>query len=347
MKALFAIPILLILALGISLQEVQAQLVGEEGYLLEGFGFVVTEDEILNSQINFLIDLDKQTGSTTKLVVEDGFVTLGELEFNVSDISGSVLRDGHFIRLRGTADDSIGNEVSLSAFGRLIQDSKEGSVYSFTGRLSEGIFSNKIIYTTKISELKATITDVQPTITPSLDQTTENEVIVHILKHSANPQELDYIEQGNLQRRNYYSLDRITIEPGTTITWINDDVVSHSISSGTGLGSNTRASQGAVKICDESKLQTFETIPGHGSSGFSFKSVVDPVTRKGLSCTFTLDGRIKSGEILPGESWSVTIEEPGFYRLADVDYIWMTIVVYAFPDVGSTILPSTEAHPLN
>jgi len=342
MKAVLAIPILLILAVGISLQEVKAELVPEEAYLLEGFGYAVTEDVIKNSQIDFLINLDRQVGSTTKLVVEDGFITLGDMEFDVADISGSVLRNGHFIRLVGTADDSLGNEVSLSAFGRLIEDSEEGSVYSFTGRLSEGIFSNKIIYTTKISALRATISDAQPTITSSLGQIPENEVIVHIMLHSANPGEQVYIDQGNLRLRNYYSEDRITIEPGTTITWINDDVASHSISSGTGLGTHNRASQGAVKICDESQLQTFEI-----DSGFSFKSPVDPVTRKGTGCTFTMDGRIKSGEILPGESWSVTIEEPGFYRLADVDYIWMTSVVYAFPDVGSLVLPSTEAEPLN
>jgi len=347
MKAVLAIPILLILTLGISLQEVEADLVPEEAYLLEGFGFAVTEDVIKNSQIDFLIDLDRKIGSTTKLVVEDGFVTLGNMEFNVADITGSVLRDGHFIRLAGTADDSLGNQVTLSAFGRLIEDSQEGSVYSFTGRLSEGIFSNKIIYTTKISSLRATISDAQPTITSSLGQIPENGVIVHILKNSANPEELDYIERSKFRQFPYYSEDRITIEPGTTITWINDDVASHSISSGTGLGSSTRASQGAVKICDESQLQTFESDPGHGSSGFSFKSPVDPVTRVGTGCTFTMDGRIKSGEILPGESWSVTIEEPGFYRLADVDYIWMNIIVYAFPDVGSQILPRTDANPLN
>ncbi len=69
MKAVLAIPILLILTLGISLQEVKADLVPEEAYLLEGFGFAVTEDVIKNSQIDFLIDLDRKVGSTTKLVV--------------------------------------------------------------------------------------------------------------------------------------------------------------------------------------------------------------------------------------------------------------------------------------
>ena len=43
-------------------------------------------------------------------------------------------------------------------------------------------------------------------------------------------------------------------------------------------------------------------------------------------------------EILPGESWSVTIKDAGFYRLADIDYIWMTSTIYAFPDADSLII---------
>ena len=332
----------LAIALSHSYEEANAELVANQPYLMEGTGFAVTEESIKNSQIDLLMATERQVGSRTPILVEDGFVTLNEMDFVATDLTGNVLRDGRFLRIVGTVEDPIGNELSISLFGRLIQHSDEGSVYGFTGRLTQGTETNKIIYTTKISALRATDSNAQPTITPSLGQIPENEVIVHIMLHSANPEEQVYIDQGNVRIRNYYSEDRITIEPGTTITWINDDVASHSISSGTGLGSHNRASQGAVKICDESQLQTFEP-----DSGFSFKSPVDPVTRVGTGCTFTMDGRIKSGEILPGESWSVTIEEPGFYRLADVDYIWMNIVVYAFPDVGSLVLPSTEAHPLN
>jgi len=336
-----SILVLLVMVFGHFNEDAEAVLVGNQVYLVEGAGFAVTDESIKNSQIDLLIATQNKVGSRTPITIEDGFVTLNNLDFDASNLSGNIIMNGRFLVITGTATGTIGNDVRVSLTGKLIQNSDEGSVYSFTGRITQGAETNKIIYTTKISELPASL--LSSTETTSGAQTMkENEVIVHIMKHSANPNELEYIDQGNLLRRNYYSLDRITIEPGTTITWINDDVASHSISSGTGLGSNTRASQGAVKICDESQLQTFET-----DSGFSFKSPVDPVTRKGTGCTFTMDGRIKSGEILPGESWSFTIEEPGFYRLADVDYIWMNIVVYAFPDVGSTVLPSIEAHPLN
>ncbi len=311
MKAVLAIPILLILTLGISLQEVEADLVPEEAYLLEGFGFAVTEDVIKNSQIDFLIDLDRKVGSTTKLVVEDGFVTLGNMEFNVADISGSVLRDGHFIRLAGTADDSLGNQVSLSAFGRLIEDSQEGSVYSFTGRLSEGIFSNKIILTTKISQ----ITSDLPTITtpgePTLEEQIEEKEIVVRITPAASSQgfDLTYIEarkaateatfeQGDdPTRARYLYPNRLTITPGTTLTFQNDDDVTHSIVS--------------------AKRDTNARGIGHDFRMFA-------------------DGRVATGEIPPGESRSVIITDKGFLFLVDLDYAWVRMDVVSFPEVSQS-----------
>ena len=319
MKAVLAIPILLILALGMSLQELKADVVPEEAYLLEGSGFAVTEDVIKNSQIDFLIDLDRKVGSTTKLVVEDGFVTLGDMEFNVADITGSVLRDGHFIRLAGTADDSLGNQVSLSAFGRLIEDSEEGSVYSFTGRLSEGIFSNKIILTTKITQITSNI----PTITtlgeptPTLEeQIEEKEIVVRISPGSSSQGfDLDYIsartaateatfEQGDdPTRARYLYPNRLTITPGTTITFQNDDTVSHSIVS--------------------AKRDTNARGIGHDHRMFA-------------------DGRVATGEIPPGESRSVTITDRGFLFLVDLDYAWIRMDLVSFPEASESIVIRSE-----
>jgi len=319
MKAILAIPILLILTLGISLQEVEADLVPEEVYLLEGFGFAVTEDVIKNSQIDFLIDLDRKVGSTTKLVVEDGFVTLGDMEFNVADITGSVLRDGHFIRLAGTADDSLGNQVSLSAFGRLIEDSEEGSVYSFTGRLSEGIFTNKIILTTKITQITSNIPTIttlgEPTSTLQ-EQVEEKEIVVRISPGSSSQGlDLNYIsartaateatfEQGDdPTRARYLYPNRLTITPGTTITFQNDDTVSHSIVS--------------------AKRDTNARGIGHDFRMFA-------------------DGRVSTGEIPPGESRSITITDRGFLFLVDLDYAWIRMDLVSFPEASESIVIRSE-----
>lgn len=334
MRVLKNIPLIVftIIFLGFSFDYSIAQLTENQAFLIEGSGFGVTEQSIHDSQINFLITTTDKVGSSTNIAIEDGFVSLGDGDFFATNLSGTVLRDGRFLRLIGTIEDTTGRDASFNVFGRLVLDSNEGTVYTFTGRLQQEGTSHKIIYTSKILGLSDVIsTTIKEPTTSVAEQTQENEVVVHIRKGAYDPSSFNYITAGQPTMRGPYSLDRITIEPGTTITWVNDDTVSHSISSGTGLGSSTRASQGSVKICDESQLQTL-------GSGSSFRA---------SDCTFTLDGRIKSGPIPPGQSWSFTVEEAGFYRLADIDYIHMTSTIYAFPIADADIIKRSSSNPQN
>ena len=284
-----------------SFSDSNAQLVANQPYLVEGSGFAVTDKSIKISEIDLLMSVGEQVGSSSKLVVDDGFVTINELDFEATNISGNLLRDGRFIRLIGTAENSIGNEVSISFFGRLIENSIEGSIYTFTGRLIQGTEFNKIIYTTKISTLTGTLPTSTSTTTPKLSQ--ENEIIIHILKGSANPKEFSYIQKESGAQK-FYSIDRASIVPGKTLTFINDDTISHSISSGTR----------------------------------------DTSSRAGINIP---DNIITSGNILPGKSWSVTMEKIGFYSLFDVDYPWMTMDVVVFPDIESGVLKKSTAKPIN
>jgi len=57
-----------------------------------------------------------------------------------------------------------------------------------------------------------------------------------------------------------------------------------------------------------------------------------------FTSTFTPDGRISTGDIAPGESITITLDDAGFYRLYDPDYPWMKIVAYVFPEVDSIII---------
>ena len=303
MKIVKVIPffVLGLIFIGTSFSDLNAQLVANQPYLVEGSGFAVTEKSIKISEIDLLMSVGEQVGSSSKLVVEDGFVTINELDFEATNISGNLLRDGRFIRLIGTAENSIGNEVSISFFGRLIENSIEGSIYTFTGRLIQGTESNKIIYTTKISTLTGTLPTSTSTTTPKLSQ--ENEIIIHILKGSANPKEFSYIQKESGAQK-FYSIDRASIVPGKTLTFINDDTISHSISTGTR----------------------------------------DTSSRAGINIP---DNIITSGNILPGKSWSVTMEKIGFYSLFDVDYPWMTMDVVVFPDIESGVLKKSTAKPIN
>ena len=307
MKIVKTIPffVLGLIFMGTSFSDSNAQLVANQPYLVEGSGFAVTDKSIKISQIDFLISTGSQVGSSTKIVVEDGFVTIDEIDFVVTELTGTMLRDGHFIRLAGTAENTIGSQVSISIFGRLIENSDEGSIYSFSGRLIQGTESHKIIYTTKISTLGGTL-PTSPSKTPtSSEQTQTSEIIIHISKGAADPASFNYIAQDYIQQKSFYSTDRISTIPGTTLTFINDDIVSHSISSGK---RDTSSSGGSPNIAD---------------------------------------GKIASGDILPGKKWSVTINEIGFISLFDVDYPWMTMDVVVFPDVDSDIIKRSATNPIN
>ncbi len=324
-----------VIAFGLSTNDVSAELTGNNAFILEGSGFAVTEDSIKSTEIDFAISTGDKIGTRTKIIVEDGFVTLSDEDFFITDFSGTALRDGKFIRISGTAEDSFGDEVAVRIFGRLIQDSEEGSVYGFTGRLTHEGETHKIIYTTKLSLLTSTSLTKQ-----GVSEEESEEIVVHILP-GASTQGIasSYIEAAALQtklaeiygdsptRAGYFFPDRISIEPGTSVTFVNDDDVEHKIISGTGLGTFSRASSGQFVIC--------ESPQGELPLGFSSRADTGIA---GGECSFSFDGRIDSGVLQPGESWTGSFDDAGFYRIINPDYPWMNIVVYSFPETSSEVI---------
>jgi len=320
--------ILIIMTIGVTIslltQQAHAQIVSSSAYSLEGAGFAVTTNSLQTSQLDLFLSTTSKTARDANFVVDDGIVSLDNEDFIATDLSGTILRDGRFIRLQGTAEDISGNEVSLQFFGRLIEKSTQGAVYGFTGSLTQDGTSSKVIYTTKIS----TFEKVTKTTTPSKP----SNVIVHILKGSSDPSGVTYKEKlGQAYTTfSYYSTSRISIAPGTTITFVNDDIVSHSVTSGSGLGQNSRFTEASASgkqfACEGDTSKTRD-------SGYSYVQ---------SDCIFVIDGRVKSGTISPGGQWSITINEMGFYRLVDLDYPWMDLVIYAFPQSSSVTIGNPD-----
>ena len=139
------------------------------------------------------------------------------------------MREGKYIRINGNIESSNGFDTSISFFGRLVDESKDASVYGFTGRITTPDNTYKVIYTTKLSSLSKI--DII-----SNESQNSNNLSIHILKDSST-QGIGHDEVPGQQSSNpltfrFFSQDRISVEPGTTITIINDDVVSHKIISG-------------------------------------------------------------------------------------------------------------------
>ena len=329
MSLAVVIPLVIIgiVTLGLTFSDANAELDTNNAFILEGSGFAVTEESIKTSEIDFAISTGTQQGSTIRMLIEDGFVTLNDNEFLLFDLEASGLREGRYIRISGIAEDSFGEEASIRLFGRLVENSAQGSIYGFTGSLTHDDTKYKVIYTTSLTGLTNIST------TTDIETQEEAELVVSIQPGSSNQGiASSYIEAGEIRqakiissgssglRANYFSPDRVSIEPGTSVTFVNDDDVAHRIVSGTGLGSNSRI-QGEMIICETPA----EKLP----EGFSHKST---------NCAFTFDGRINSGTIEPGESWTGSFDDVGFYRIIDPDYPWMSIVVYSFPETGSEVI---------
>ena len=306
MKKTLVLLSLLVISSGYFFNEAFAEISENQAFLLEGAGFAVTEESIQISEIDMGISSQQKSGSSIDFMTEDGFVTLNNAEFVISELEGKFLREGRYVRLNGNVESSNGFDTTISFFGRLVDETKDAAVYGFTGRITTPDESYKVIYTTKLS----TLSKFEVTST-STEQSEDH--VIHILKGSSiQSVASSYIEGSSIQdqtttsqslsnplRLGYFSDDRISIEPGTSITIVNDDDVSHSILSGK---------------------------ENYGSRH-------DP---------FTPDGRISTGDIEPGESISITFEDAGFYRLYDPNYNWMKIIAYVFPDSDSLILGESK-----
>jgi len=303
-KSAITLLALLVVSSGYFINESFAEISQNQAFLLEGTGFAVTEESIKISEIDLGLSSQQQRGSTINFLIEDGFITLDNEDFIISDLEGKFLREGRYIRINGNIESSSGVDTTISFFGRLVEESKDASVYGFTGRITTPDDTYKVIYTTKLS----TLSKITTTSTESEES---NDLILHILRGSSSQGiASSYIEAGDVRsqliktqsagdalRLRYFSQDRISVEPGTTITIVNDDVVSHSVNSGT--------------------------------------------EKHDRYIQFTPDGRISTGDIAPGESANITFDDMGFYRLYDPDYQWMKIVAYVFPDSDSLTIRDT------
>jgi len=295
MKAAFALLALLVVLSGCFANESSAEISENQAFLLEGSGFAVTEEIIRISEVDLGLSSQNQRGSTIDFLIEDGFIILGEEEFVISNLQGKFLREGKYVRINGEIESSSGFDTSVSLFGRLVDESKNASVYGFTGRITTSDDTYKIIYTTKLSPLSKIDTIATGSKTPV-------GTAIHILLYSSAQKTADDLTPGVNSSINlrFFSQDRISVEPGASITIVNDDVASHSILSG--------------------------------------KENADRYAQ------YSADGRISTGEILPGKSATITFNDPGFYRLYDPDYQWMNIVAYVFPASDSLIFGNTGSN---
>jgi len=168
---------LLVISSGFFINDAFAEVSENSAYLLEGSGFAVTEELIRLSEIDIGLSSHLQSGSSIDFLIEDGFITLDNEDFVISELEGKFLREGRYIRINGNIESSGGFDTTISFFGRLVEESKDAAIYGFTGRITTSDDTYKIIYTSKLSQL----TKVFETTETSIE---EEMLTIHILPGS-------------------------------------------------------------------------------------------------------------------------------------------------------------------
>ena len=114
----------------------------------------------------------------------------------------------------------------------------------------------------------------------------------------------------------YFDNTLFSSSPGSIITVVNNDSVSHKLVSGS--DNSNRASTihyDTFLVCE------FDSSPAQTISNQDDTN----------SCDFNKDNRIVTDIIPPGDSVSFSLTEFGTYRIIDLDYPWMEFVIYSFP----------------
>ncbi len=212
--------------LGVTLiiaQDASAQLVQNKAFSLVGNGFAVSKDSISETSIDLLF-ITNQVKNTIGFDLQTGIIVVGDKDLNISGFSGLLLHDGKIFRIISNAVDSEGNQFTVRILGRIIDTTVTDSIYILTGTLTDSSKQvTKLVLTTKASEFTIKTTA----------KTSKSDVTVKILKGSANPSERTFVDQKIGLTFKYFSEDRIIIPVGGTITFVNEDTVSHSLKSGT------------------------------------------------------------------------------------------------------------------
>ncbi len=104
MKTVIPLLALLVIFSGYLINDAFAEISENQVFLLEGSGFAVTKESIKISEIDLGISSQDQRGSTINFLTEDGFITLDEEEFVISELEGKFLREGRYIRINGNVE---------------------------------------------------------------------------------------------------------------------------------------------------------------------------------------------------------------------------------------------------
>ena len=137
-------------------QYANSEFLSDLTYQLQGTGFTITDKFIGNSKLDLQL-LTGKDGSRITITPKDGIISISGNNYAFSENSKvTISQDGKLLRLFAEATSLDGEKISLSLFGNLVESSKNGSVYGFTGAIDKNNQTIKAIYTVKIIKFNPT-----------------------------------------------------------------------------------------------------------------------------------------------------------------------------------------------
>ena len=269
-------------------------------FTMEGNGYAVTEDMIKTSEIDFALSTQKQIGSSIGSLIEDGFITLDIEDFLATEVEATILRDGKYIRINGILESDTGHAPSTRSRGSIVGERKNASIYGLRPTMTTDDHRYKLIQTATLSEL------LKIKVIPTESKTNGN-LTIYIQNGSSTQGVGTYIDLGKAREeaiKTQSSTDKLRFR------YFSEDRISVD-------------------------PKTIITIVNGDNVSHTIQSGTKNNDRYNQ---YTADGRISTGEILPGKSINITLDEIGFYRLYDPNYQWMEIIAYVFPKIEGNVI---------
>src|SRR5574337_769613 len=269
-------------------------------YLIHATGFVAGTQDILDSTLDIQLTTGTQSGSSILSSLNNGLVTInGDNYLNTGGWTTTLLRDGKYLLLQGNAQDQHGNTIQLNLFGRQIDSTQNGLVYSITGKITSSE-TLRVIYSAKIIIAGQSITQTTTQTQPTQNQTSSNVVRISIVAGASNK-----------YNQNFYSRSIVSATPGTTIIWTNNDNVPHRIMSG--VASAIRGNDSLPIFSPDGMIESGIIAPGQSFqytiTNFNSKTYLSSAAAQYLN----LPQEQTSGDITffdPNYTWMIGVISP-------------------------------------
>lgn len=271
-------------------------------YLIQATGFVSGTQNVMDSSFDIQLTAGAPSGTSIMSTLDTGIVSISGVNYiNTGGWTTTLLRDGKYLLLQGNAQDSQGNTIQLNLFGRQIDSTPNGFVYSIGGKIT-GAETYKVIYSAKVVAAGQSTTAITPTSSQPSSQGQNSSNIMRISIVSGASNKFNQI---------FFSPSVTSVSAGTTIIWTNNDSVPHRIMSG--VASAVRGNDSLPTFAPDGMIDSGIIEPGKSFqyvvTAFNSKAFLSPAAAQYMN----LPTEQSAGDITffdPNYTWMVGVISP-------------------------------------